>query len=385
MKLEGDGLFFSQLTKYPVSDVNNKKIGKVGDLLLNKKDWSLNSMIIYGSFIVETLESLRIIEDIDPIVPPEYLDRATFIEKRIKLTRPEHLLAKTFTGWEPKDTVHQFSKLKKLKVLDDDGLYIGHITDILFHGDGSKTLVVSGSNLRQLFDRLNIIHHKEMLIPTKFVTFITSKNINLSVNKDEIIKRDHVSLYKLVNRDFRLLQKGFVKIGSRYKYLVYETNLNKIKAELKKRSKKIEKTLQELSIKEYDPQDEKQTKEFVKIYNEIALSSVDPYEAMNEEIIRKHFNEGSYIAYRFGKPVGYVILVTKDEERGNVAAIAGIGIHHKARRKGLSTAFLKYIVEWLRENGNYVALQADILSSNVASIGLFTSLSFTKVDEFYLY
>ncbi|MCE7735069.1 MAG: GNAT family N-acetyltransferase, partial [Candidatus Heimdallarchaeota archaeon] len=281
--------------------------------------------------------------------------------------------------------VHQFSKLKKLKVLDDDELYIGHITDILFHGDGTKTLVVSGSNLAQLFDRLHIINHKEMLIPTKFITFITSKNINLSVNKDEIIKRDHISLYKLINRDFRSLQTGFVDIGSRYKYLVYETNLAKIDVQLKKRTKKIEKTLQDLTIKEYDPTDDKQTKEFVKIYNEIALSSVDPYEAMNDEIISEHFKEGSFIAYRFGKPAGYVILVTKDEDRGKVAAIAGIGIHHKARRKGLSTAFVKYIVDWLRGNGEYVALQADILSSNVASIGLFTSLSFTNVDEFFLY
>ena len=150
MELEGEGLFFTQLSKYPVYDVNSKKIGKVGDLLLNRGDWSLNSMIIYGSFIEETLESLRIKEDIDPIVPPDLLDTSAFADKKVQLTLPDHQLTKTFTGWKPEDTVYQFSKLKKRKIYDENEVRIGYITDILFHGDGSKTLVVSGSILRQL-------------------------------------------------------------------------------------------------------------------------------------------------------------------------------------------------------------------------------------------
>ena len=130
-----EGVFFTQLSKYTVRDVNNKKIGHVGDLLLNKDDWSLNSFIIHGSFIEEKLEAMKLKEDIDPIVPKEFIDNEITVDKLILITKPVHLLAKTFTGWQPKDKVRQFSKLRKLKVFDENDEDVGRVIDILFHSD----------------------------------------------------------------------------------------------------------------------------------------------------------------------------------------------------------------------------------------------------------
>lgn len=379
-----EGVFFSQLSKYVVRDVNNKKIGHVGDLLFNKEDWSLNSFIIYGSFIEEKLEALRLKDDVDPIVPKEFIDNETVADKIIQITKPEHKLAKTFTGWEPKDEVHQFSKLKKLKVLDENGKDVGNVIDILFGGDGSKNLVISGSNLVQLFDPFHITHFNEILVPTRYITNITKKQISLSVSKEELDKQEHVSLYKLINKDLRSLSKEIPEISSRFYYLVFEVDLPTVRKNLEKRIKKISGSIKQLSIIEYDSTDSKQTKDFVKIFNDVALTSVDPYEEMTEVVVKQHFSFGSFIAYRFGRPVGYVILSFKEDESGKKAAIAGIGIHHKARGKGLSIAFMSHIVNWLIKNDDYVMLQADILDSNKVSIGLFSSLGFNKVDDFYL-
>ncbi len=384
MKIDGDGVFFTQLSKYDVIDVNKKKLGHIGDLLLNKKDWTLNSFIIHGSFIEEKLESLKLKDDVDPIIPADYLDMAEKTDKIIKITKPEHRLAKTFTGWKPDENVHQFSKIRKSKVLDENNEDVGHVIDILFHGDGSKTLVISGSSIAHLFDPFHVIHHKEILVPIKFVMNINLKQINLSVSKDELNKLEHVSLYKLVNKDLRTLSKGYSDLSSRFYYLVYESDLKTVQRNLEKRDNKISAIMKDLSIIEYNSNDSKLTKDFVKIFNDVALTSVDPYEEMTEKTVQQHFGFGSFIAYRYGKSVGYVILSFKDSESGKKAAIAGIGVHHNARGKGLSTAFMSYIVKWLIEKDDYIALQADILPSNKASIGLFSNLGFKKVDEFYL-
>ena len=166
---------------------------------------------------------------------------------------------------------------------------------------------------------------------------------------------------------------------------MYETDLETIQLNLEKRQKKISISLKQLSIIEYDSTDDKQTKDFVTIFNDVAITSVDPYEEMTEIVIREHFSKASFIAYRYGKPAGYVILSFKEEESIKTAAIAGIGILHTARGKGLSTAFMSHIVTWLKNKDDYDKLQADILASNRPSLGLFISLGFKKVDEFFLY
>jgi ribosomal protein S18 acetylase RimI-like enzyme len=269
--------------------------------------------------------------------------------------------------------------------LDEDGADIGHITDLLFHGDGSKTIVVSESNLPHFVERLNVLPNKELLIPTNYIKKIDLHNIKLRVKRSELTESAHIALYKLINRDLGSIQKVYTEISSRYLYFVYEVSLTKLDKELQKRNDKIETTLQELTIKEYNSSLAKHTSDFITIFNEIAMTSVDAYETMTKETLETHFTEGCFLAYRFGKPVGYVISSIKESDDGNIAAIAGIGIHHNARRKGLSTAFLKFVVDWLKTKDEYESLQADILASNEASIGLFSNLGFEKIDEFHLY
>ena len=172
------------------------------------------------------------------------------------------------------------------------------------------------------------------------------------------------------------------KISSLYHYNVYEAPIEIIQQKLSQKYAKINVALEKLNIVEYDSSDWQKTQDLVDVFNEIALTSVDPYEQINAEMVKENFGYGSFIAYRFGRVVGYVILSFNEE--GNVAAIAGIGIHHKARRKGLSIAFLHHIVDWIAAKNTYTAIQADILTSNEASIGLFMSLGFKKVDEFFL-
>lgn len=174
-------------------------------------------------------------------------------------------------------------------------------------------------------------------------------------------------------------------ITSHYQYNVYEAPIEIIREKLDEKKAKIDVALKELNIVEYDNNDVQKTYDFVNVFNEIALTSTDPYEQLNSEIIKEHFSQGSFLAYRFGKVVGYVILSFSQGKKGKIAAIAGVGIHHKARGRGLSTAFLKYIVDWITDKKEYTWLEADILTSNDVSIGLFTSLGFKKVDEFFLY
>ena len=60
--------FFSELTKFKVVDNEGNNLGRVGDVLLNSEDISIDSLILFGSILEEKMEDIGLREDIDPIV-----------------------------------------------------------------------------------------------------------------------------------------------------------------------------------------------------------------------------------------------------------------------------------------------------------------------------
>lgn len=384
MRTEGRGLLFSELSKFEVKDSENNIIGRVGDLLLDKSDLNVNSLILYGSKLEEKLEALHLRDDVDPIIPINIINRDLIKSAKIQTTITKDKIDTTYTGWKPPDDLLQFSKLKKTNVVDKNDKIIGRIVDMIFHSKEGYTFVIGGSKFIEFLHRFNLNHNHDLLIPQKYFTKCDYKQISISVDKTELTIADKLPISSIVMKEPPSFEFPFAEIRSRYHYLVFEVDMEMLNQKLKEKEEKISMIKSEITINEFNTDDEAIVEEFTDLFNEVAMTSVDPYEELTPELAKTHFSKGTFIAYRYGKPVGYCITSEEETNNGKIGAIAGIGIHHKQRGKKLSLVILSNVVKWFEKQGNFVKIQADILDKNEASLGLFTGLGFEQVKSFYL-
>ena len=87
VKMGKDEKLLSDLGKFKVIDLDGNNIGKIRDVIFDEKarPW----FIVEGGFFEETFEKIGIRPDIDPLVPPEFIDKITkdkIIIKHTKMT-----------------------------------------------------------------------------------------------------------------------------------------------------------------------------------------------------------------------------------------------------------------------------------------------------------
>ncbi|MCH8905743.1 MAG: GNAT family N-acetyltransferase [Candidatus Heimdallarchaeota archaeon] len=377
------GIFYSNFKNLKVIDSNKKKIGRVGDFILNKKNLHIRKFIIYGSFVEEKLEAMKIKEDIDPLLPVTGLNFDSLEKNELHTNLARNEMETTTSDWTVPNDAFLFSKLTRVNVLDDEDTVIGHVEDLMAHADMSYTLVISGSKLQELLQKLKLYNKSDLLVPSKFVKSIDDREIRLSVTDLSLSSIKHISLFDKVRKTKENYEASFDDLQSRYHYYVYEAKISTVQQELQKRSATIQELSGELTIRAFNTKDAVQTDQFSDLFNEIALTSVDPYEELTNDKVIDNFSVGSFLAYQHDNLVGYCITNIEVRNSDKVGIITGIGIHHKFRGKRLSTVFMKYIVKYFEEN-DVSNVQCDILINNDASIGLFTGLGLEKKGDFYL-
>ncbi|MHA2363597.1 MAG: PRC-barrel domain-containing protein [Candidatus Hodarchaeales archaeon] len=169
--------FFSYLKKFKVLDKDDKVLGHIGDLLLNKENINIHSLIIYGSFIEEKLEDIGLREDIDEIVPLNVFTQQNLTEKHLKIKKWKRDLKTTGKGWKVPENCYQFSKLKKIPVYNRSNEKIGKIVDIGFDNKGRYFIIVRGKFLAGIFA------DEDLFIPQINIKTFSEEKIVLNISE----------------------------------------------------------------------------------------------------------------------------------------------------------------------------------------------------------
>jgi len=267
-------------------------------------------------------------------------------------------------------------------VNDRDGDSIGHITDIIYHNEDQYSIVVNpSSSVERVLEKLNIRYLHEIVIPGNYINIIANDIFQLSIDRIEIEKIDALPIHQILDKSRDVYTNRKNELQRRYHYKVLQAPLYEIQENLSSKGQKLTSARSMLTIKPFDIENDGMLQEFVTLYNEVAITSVDPYEQLTPDKVSRHFAQGSYLAYFLGHPVCYCITTVNEQEK--MAAIAGIGIHHKQRGKKFSSALMADMLAEFDDRG-IESVQCDVLSTNEASLGLFGGLGFTEIDDFYL-
>lgn len=127
---------FSSLSSLKVIGENNHTIGRIKDAIIDKKRLSVRGFIIHGSRFEETLETLKLIVDVDPLLYSEDIMEIT--NNTIKLNKNKEALINAKEPGEIQENEILFSQLKKLPVYESTGIQIGNITN--FYLDEFKNI-----------------------------------------------------------------------------------------------------------------------------------------------------------------------------------------------------------------------------------------------------
>lgn len=186
MLLDKKEYFFSHLTRMKVVDKDGKTVGKPGDALLDSETLQVKSLILFGSFLEEKMEDLKLKEDVDPIVPLGSIAEEKVSEKKIVLSEGHDQLEATSSGWTVPEGTIQFSKLKKVHVFDKDGNKIGTVIDIGYHEDGTYTLVLGGGFMEEFLEKIKVFADKDLLVPQKSISELGMDKITIKHSRKDL-------------------------------------------------------------------------------------------------------------------------------------------------------------------------------------------------------
>jgi ribosomal protein S18 acetylase RimI-like enzyme len=195
---------------------------------------------------------------------------------------------------------------------------------------------------------------------------------------------------RIVDRHERFLQRMFQREDlepKKHKYYLMEIEPEKVKEilnEFKSKEQKFSKLMNLVKVRPYNWEDEKDQKMFTELFNLVLLSSPDPFRPLTQEEAAKYFKEGTFLAFLYGKCVGYGVLTIEKTDQGKIGVIAGIGVHPKHRRKNIALKLALEMAQWFLDKGDLVKLQCEVYERNEVSYKFITSFGFKKVGEFYL-
>ncbi|MFW9929380.1 MAG: GNAT family N-acetyltransferase [Candidatus Thorarchaeota archaeon] len=169
------------------------------------------------------------------------------------------------------------------------------------------------------------------------------------------------------------------KLGHRY--IIMELPIERVPVIYKMKEKDIEKLVDVIKIKPYNPDKDAET--FAFVFNTILMTSPDPYRPMSIEEAKIFSSNGTFLAFLYGQPAGFAALTIENTEEGKVGVIAGIGVMPKFRGKKVALSLTKTILGWFSEM-DVVKLQCEVYEFNEVSYNFISSLGFHEVGEMYL-
>ena len=197
----------------------------------------------------------------------------------------------------------------------------------------------------------------------------------------------YTKLRRIFNRK-RNTQNIFHKEAPKkgYRYLIMELPYDEMKRLSVSREPLIstDKKFKTIKVRAYNPNDPNEPKLLSELFNLILLTSPDPYRPLTEEETRKYFGEGTFIAFLYGKPVGYGVVTIEETEEGKIGVIAGIGVHPRHRRKKIALFITIKIGKWFLQRNDLIKLQCEVFEDNKVSQAFISSLGFKIVGEMYL-
>lgn len=183
----------------------------------------------------------------------------------------------------------------------------------------------------------------------------------------------------------RTLQKTFQKENlypEKYKYYLMEIDSTKIELRLKEFENKGSPINNLTTVRSYNSKEDK--KIFSDLFNLVLLSSPDPWTPITEDDAETYFKDGTYLAFLYGKCVGYGVLTIENTNQGKIGVIAGMGVHPKFRRKKVALKLALAMGQWFLNKDDIKTLQCEVYEKNTVSYKFISSFGFVKIDEFYL-
>lgn len=199
---------------------------------------------------------------------------------------------------------------------------------------------------------------------------------------------------RIIARRERTLQQLFKKeelTPLKHKYFLMEIQSENLKQILQQFNESKSKTFQAkkeiikyIHVRPYNYQDKVEQETFTKLFNLVLLSSPDPFRPLNQDEAAKYFKKGTFLAFLYGKCVGYGVLTIEQSEEGKIGVIAGIGVHPNYRRKNVALKIALEMGQWFLDKKDLVKLQCEVYEKNEVSYKFISSFGFKKVGEFYL-
>ncbi|MFX1536287.1 MAG: GNAT family N-acetyltransferase [Promethearchaeota archaeon] len=193
--------------------------------------------------------------------------------------------------------------------------------------------------------------------------------------------RHSAKLRRLFLKDEDQLKKT-IDSPDKYRYIKMQLSWEKVPEAIKKYQEKIERNPYSKNVK-IEALNKEKMQDFVRIYNRILLTSPDPYREMQSEE-GKLFKEGTFLASLWWQPVGFMVLTVEHDEKGElVGVIAGLGVDHRHRRKGIGLALGLKAAEYFAEK-KVKKLICEVYDQNETSRRFIKSFGFEEYGEMYI-
>jgi len=172
----------SDLRKKTVISSDGLKIGRIIDVVFTA-DCKLHSFIIGGSRWEEIREQLGRIEDIDPVVPVEAIQK---VKEVILLNIPKEKLLNFTEESAIPDEAFTYSDLKRKKIFDKREHKFGKIINLIFAPTGEPAFIIGGTVFEELTESLGIKDNIDLFLPLTNIHEVINKRIRLNKPIDEL-------------------------------------------------------------------------------------------------------------------------------------------------------------------------------------------------------
>ncbi len=197
-------------------------------------------------------------------------------------------------------------------------------------------------------------------------------------------------LDRIVHRE-RKVQKALQKDlheEKKHKYFIMEIPIERVPLAIKnfenKSSQSSRIAYNAVSVRQYDSENPKDNELFTEIFNLVLLTSPDPYRPITLIEAKNFFKEGTFLAFLYGRCVGYAVITIEDTEIGKIGVIAGIGVHSKFRRKKVAQKLAIELGKWFLSRTDLIKLQCEVYEENLVSQKFISSFGFQIVGEIFI-
>ena len=174
------------------------------------------------------------------------------------------------------------------------------------------------------------------------------------------------------------------EVPKKYRYILMKAKWEDVLPFADTVKKKLENDPLQKIIKINKLNHETDAEAFANLYNVIFVTAPDPYRAMTPQDALLFKEDWTYLAWLYGKPIGFISLTIEEEENGKrIGVIAGIGVIPNYRRRKIALRLALKAYEFFQEN-NVSELVCEVYEKNHLSYNFIKSLGFKEAGEIYL-